>query len=52
MQRFWNLKLSFDAEDILPFLGVGDCFGYFLKKLGEFFSQSSGHCVGLVHFTP
>ena len=31
-----DLKMSFN-EDILAYFCFGNCFGYFFKKLGEFF---------------
>jgi len=32
---FWTFEESFD-EDILSFFCFGNCFGYFIQKLGEF----------------
>jgi hypothetical protein len=40
----WASKLSF-VVDILAFWGLGDCLGYFLIKIGQFFKKSSGHPV-------
>ncbi len=31
----FNFKFSFEA-DVLAFFWFGDCFGYFIKNLGEF----------------
>jgi hypothetical protein len=39
---FWTYKLNFDV-DIFDIFWLGNCFGYFLQKLGDFLYQSFGH---------
>jgi hypothetical protein len=46
---FWTFILGL-VVDILVFLWLGDCLGYFLKNRGIFFISSGVNVIELISF--